>query len=233
MHALHEIAVPEALSLETLRALRARLEAIEGGVIVLRGGPTTFCRGLDFGALGSVGGAPVGAALEDFGACLLSLRGAAAPVIAVVEGAALGGGLGLAACADHLIAGPNARFGLPEVLFGLSPAMVFPAIDERVGAARARRLALSAASVDAPTALAWGLADELTPQSEEAVSRALRGYRRITREGVREVKRHPYRWSRFELGVVEGQRMTRAALEEGSVRARLSLFVEGGALPWE
>lgn len=233
MHALHEIAMPEALSLATFRALRGRLEAIDGGVIVLRGGATTFCRGLDFTALGNEGGAPVAAALEDFGACLRGLRGAAAPVIAVVEGAALGGGLGLAACADHLVAGPGARFGLPEVLFGLSPAMVFPAIDERLGAARARRLALSAASIDAPTALAWGLVDELSPRPEEAVSRALRGYRRITREGVREVKRHPYRWPQFEAGVAAGERMTRAALEDGSVRARLSLFVEGGALPWE
>ncbi len=79
--------------------------------------------------------------------------------IAVVDGAAFGGGFGLACCADFVIAGPRARFALSETGLGLPPAQIAPYVVGRLGLRLARQLALSGRRLDGPAALAIGLAD--------------------------------------------------------------------------
>lgn len=229
---LQAIEVPAALSPASLIALRERLEAIEGGVVVLRGAGEAFCRGIDFSALRDLAPDEEERALLDFEACLCRLRRAPAPVIAVVEGSALGGGLGLAAAADVLIAAADARFGLPEVLFGLYPAMVLAALEERVPAQKLRRLALEGASVDAAAALAMGLADEVSPEPDRALARWVRVLSRASAEGARALKSHPPGVARFERAVAAGRERTQAALRDPRVRARIDRFLADEALPW-
>ncbi len=79
--------------------------------------------------------------------------------IALVDGAAVGGGMGLACCADIVIATPRARFALTETSLGLPPAQIAPYLVARLGERVARRLALTGARLDGAAAAAIGLAD--------------------------------------------------------------------------
>ena len=79
--------------------------------------------------------------------------------IAVVDGAAVGGGMGLAAAADIVIATARARFSLAETSLGLPPAQIAPHLIARLGERLARRLALTGARLDGREAEALGLAD--------------------------------------------------------------------------
>src|SRR5690554_7218895 len=64
-------------------------------------------------------------------------------VIAITEGAVMGGGFGLACVSDLAIAGPTAKFGMPETTLGVIPAQIAPFVVERIGLTQARRLARS------------------------------------------------------------------------------------------
>ena len=74
--------------------------------------------------------------------------------VAVVEGRAVGGGVGLAAACDFVFAGPEAAFRLTELLFGLVPALVMPFVVARTGEHRMLRMAVLAEPYDASAARA-------------------------------------------------------------------------------
>ncbi|MBN1337342.1 MAG: enoyl-CoA hydratase/isomerase family protein [Deltaproteobacteria bacterium] len=99
----------------------------------------------------------------------------AAPVlhVCVVDGAALGWGTEYALAADYVVAGPSARFGLPETGLGVVPGSGGTArLAARVGLAHALRLALTGELVDATEAVRIGLAQEVAPSGEAALDRA-------------------------------------------------------------
>ncbi|MCZ4149781.1 enoyl-CoA hydratase, partial [Escherichia coli] len=78
-------------------------------------------------------------------------------LVALVEGAVLGGGFGLACVSDVAIAAADAQFGLPETSLGILPAQIAPFVVRRIGLTQARRLALTAARFDGREALRLGL----------------------------------------------------------------------------
>jgi enoyl-CoA hydratase/carnithine racemase len=89
-----------------------------------------------------------------------------APVIARIPGWCLGGGLEFAAACDLRIAAHDAKFAMPEVKVGI-PSVIHAALLPRlIGWGRARWLIMTAATIDAPTALAWGLVDAVAPEGE-------------------------------------------------------------------
>jgi methylglutaconyl-CoA hydratase len=95
-----------------------------------------------------------------------------APVVARVQGNALGGGSGLVACADVVVAARDAVFGFPEVRLGINPAVVSPFVLARIGS-QARRWFLTAERFGAETALRIGLVDELADDLDAEVERIL------------------------------------------------------------
>jgi enoyl-CoA hydratase/carnithine racemase len=105
-----------------------------------------------------------------------------------VDGPALGGGAGIAAAADLVIASPRATFALPETLLGLIPAAAFPPIARRVGVARARRLALGAPPLDAEEARLAGLADQVAVDLEAAADAHVRRFARLDPRAVGAMK---------------------------------------------
>lgn len=89
------------------------------------------------------------------------------PVIAAINGVALGGGLEIALCCDLRIAASHARFGLPEIKLGVIPAAGgTQRLPRLVGEARAKELILTADLVGAETALRYGLVSRVVPQAE-------------------------------------------------------------------
>ena len=100
---------------------------------------------------------------------LEAVDGCAAPVIAGVHGYALGGGSGLAACADTVVAAPDATFGFTEVRLGIAPAVISPFAIAKIGA-HARRYFTTGERFDADTALRIGLVDEVADDVAGAVA---------------------------------------------------------------
>ncbi len=87
-----------------------------------------------------------------------------APVIACLPGWCLGGGLEVAAACDFRVAANDAKFAMPEVRVGI-PSVIHAALLPRlIGFARTRWLVMTAATIDAATALAWGLVDVVAPE---------------------------------------------------------------------
>jgi isohexenylglutaconyl-CoA hydratase len=85
------------------------------------------------------------------------------PTIAVVSGVAMGGGCGLAAACDRVIAADDATFAMPEVTLGVAPAQIAPFVVRRAGARRGRWLMVSGARLKGADAQAEGLADVVVP----------------------------------------------------------------------
>lgn len=102
-----------------------------------------------------------------FGAMLRKVEALPAVVIAICEGAVLGGGFGFACVSDIALAHVDAKFGLPETTRGLPPAQIAPFVVERIGLTQARRLCLTGAQFRGTRALELGLVHETFTSEEE------------------------------------------------------------------
>ena len=133
-------------------------------VIVLAGEGRHFSAGADLQWMQRASAASVEWNLDDarrFAAMLSRIESCAKPTIARVQGAALGGGVGLVCACDIAIAAHNASFCVSEAKFGILPAVIGPALVNAVGKRHARRLALSATRIAAAEALAIGLVQKV------------------------------------------------------------------------
>ncbi len=153
-----------AMSLAMVEELRAVLAAVhsdrEVRALVLRGAGGHFCAGGDIGDMAGAranGHDAYRALNRAFGALLEEAQHAPQVLVAVLEGAVLGGGFGLACVSDIAIASTSAKFGLPETSLGIIPAQIAPFVVKRIGLTQARRLALTAARFDGEEALRLGL----------------------------------------------------------------------------
>ncbi len=112
-----------------------------------------------------------------------------APVVARVQGFALGGGSGVVACADVVVAGPDAVFGFTEVRLGIIPAVISPFVLSRIGQGAARRYFLTGERFDADVALRIGLVHEVAEDLDGAVERVVGHLLAAGPEAVRAAKR--------------------------------------------
>ena len=104
---------------------------------------------------------------------LEAIDGCPAPVVARVQGHALGGGCGLVACADIAVAAEDARFAFSEVKLGIIPAVISPFVLAKIGPSAARRYFATGERFDAETALRIGLVHEVAADLDAAVQRVL------------------------------------------------------------
>jgi enoyl-CoA hydratase len=95
--------------------------------------------------------------------CCNALRRLPVPVIARIDGYALGAGLELAAACDLRVASERAVFGMPEVRVGIPSVVEAALLPQLIGYGRARRLLLTGVTIDAEEALAWSLVDAVAP----------------------------------------------------------------------
>jgi methylglutaconyl-CoA hydratase len=138
-----------------------------------------------------------------------------APVVARVQGYALGGGSGLVACADVAVASADAIFGFSEVKLGIIPAVISPFVLAKIGTA-ARRYFLTGERFDAETALRIGLVNEVAPSLDEAVERVVAELLTSGPEAVRAAKALVRdRPSPAELPQIAARRRTSTEGQEG------------------
>jgi enoyl-CoA hydratase/carnithine racemase len=122
-------------------------------------------------------------------AMLAALDSCPAPLVARVQGYALGGGSGLVACADVVVAAPDAIFGFSEVRLGIIPAVISPFVFARIGGGAARSLFVTGERFDAETAMRTGLVDEVADDLDAAVERKLEAILKSGPQATRAAKR--------------------------------------------
>ncbi|WP_213881324.1 enoyl-CoA hydratase-related protein [Pseudomonas sp. dw_358] len=138
-------------------------------VLVLRGRGRHFCAGADLAWMQQGAALPYDANLRDaerLGQLMQALHGFPTPTLAVVQGAAFGGGLGLVACCDMAIGSTSAQFCLSEVRIGLVPAVISPYVAQAIGHRALRRYGLTAERFDGEQACALGLLAECFSNDE-------------------------------------------------------------------
>jgi enoyl-CoA hydratase len=148
--------------------LGARPNATRPRVVILTGaGDKAFAAGADVAELAALTPAEARALSENGHRAGRTLEEAPFPVIAAVNGFALGGGCELALACDFIYASDKARFGQPEVGLGLVPGFGgTQRLARRVGVAHARELVYTGAAIDAERARSLGLVNEVVPNAE-------------------------------------------------------------------
>jgi len=152
-----------ALLLEHLQAL-----AVDASVraIVFTGAEGHFCAGADVGNMQKRPATFIGQRQSNGQVThpiVKLIFGGPKPCVAAVEGICFGMGVSLAAACDYVVTATNARYCVAQLRVGLAPDVgILWTLPRRIGEGRARELLLMAKEIDAPTALSWGLANEMT-----------------------------------------------------------------------
>jgi methylglutaconyl-CoA hydratase len=160
-----------AFDAATIAALYQAFETLHGAdrvrVVFIRGAGGTFSAGADLNWMRDAAGWSEADNRDDamgLAKMLKALHDVPALTVALVEGAAMGGGAGIVAACDMAVAVEGARFAFSEVKLGLIPATIAPYVIEAVGARRARQLFLTANIFDADYAAHAGLIDLVLPE---------------------------------------------------------------------
>ncbi len=137
-------------------------------VVVLAAKGKSFSAGADLRWMQRMAGYSQQQNLEDarrLAGLMLTLQRMHKPTVARVQGSAFGGGIGLIACCDIVVASENARFALTEVKLGLIPAVISPYVSRAMGERHARRYMLTGERFSAEEAYRLGLVHEVVPES--------------------------------------------------------------------
>ena len=211
---------------------QAFVDVGRASAVVLAGEGASFCAGADVEWMR----ASVGLSLEENVADANAMRQmfeaidrCPAPVLARVQGHALGGGAGLVAAADVAIADPATLFAFSEVKLGIIPAVISPFALAKIGAGPARRYFVTGERFDAATALRIGLVSEVAEQLDAAVEHvvaellsagphAARWAKRLVRE--RPDGPETARWIAERRASDEGQEGLQAFLEKRAAKWR-------------
>ena len=194
--------------------------------VLLAGAGPSFCAGADVEWMRASAGLPFEENVADANALrrmLEAIDSCAAPVVARVQGHALGGGAGLVAAADIAIAAPGTVFAFSEVKLGIIPAVISPFVLPKIGPGAARRYFVSGERFDAETAMRIGLVSEVAADLDAAVEHVLgellsagphaaRWAKRLVRE--RPDGPETARWIADRRTSEEGQEGLRAFLEK-------------------
>ena len=190
--------VRNAFNEEMIAELTAFAESVpaDGSVraVVIRGAGPVFSAGADVQWMSKMLGYSREENLADAqraAQMFLAIDRIPAPVIGRVHGAALGGGSGLAAVCDVVVAADDAVFGFTEVVLGILPAMISPYVVRKIGPSYARELCLSGARFSAARAMDIGLVHVVTANADldTAIDAQLGLFRKAAPSAVAATKR--------------------------------------------
>ena len=229
-----DIRLPRELTPSTIATLRGDVDRAmrSDETVVLRGEGEVFCHGLGLTSLTEPEDIRANA-VHAFAELLLALRFGSSPVFAVVEGEARGGGVGLAAAADWVLALPQATFSLPEMALGMLPATIVPLLRERLTVASTRHLALSTSPILGEQALRLGLVDALaSPEGlERVLSRRLREFCRARPTAVGRWKKMCAS-AQLEEDIRAGADITAADIVDPDIVDPILAYLDEGVPPW-
>jgi cyclohexa-1,5-dienecarbonyl-CoA hydratase len=183
---LNVLNIPMVSEFNTL--LESLLGDVNLAALVLRANGKAFCAGVD---IADHAADKVGEMIHQFHGVCRKLLTTDALTIAVVNGAALGGGCELAIACDIVLASARAKFGQPEVQVGVFPPVAACVLPPQVGIKKAVELNALGTVIEAAEAHRIGLVNQVYPVEafEEQVERYLDGVRKLSRPVVRLAKR--------------------------------------------
>ncbi|MCL1125717.1 enoyl-CoA hydratase/isomerase family protein [Shewanella surugensis] len=148
---------------DELMQVMAQVEEKQYRVLVLKGANGNFCSGGDIKdmQLAKNDTSALVKLNRTFGLMIETANTLPAVVVCLLQGAVLGGGLGLACISDVAIAQTSTKFALPETSLGIIPAQIAPFVVQRIGLTATRRMALLGLRIDANQALTMGLVHQL------------------------------------------------------------------------
>jgi enoyl-CoA hydratase len=192
-----------ALMAELLAALRALGAREDLRAVVLTGaGDRAFIGGADVREMAGLDAARARGFIIRLHRVCAALRDLPVPVIARVNGYALGAGLEVAAACDLRVAAGNAVFGMPEVRVGIPSVIEAALLPGLIGWGRTRELLLLGESIDAATALRWGLVERVVPADglDAAVEACLAALLKAGRRATRLQKKLIRQWEELPVG---------------------------------
>jgi methylglutaconyl-CoA hydratase len=166
-------------------------DVADARAVVIAGDGESFCAGADVQYMRGSGQRDFDGNVEDaltMRRMLDAIDSCPAPVVARVQGHALGGGVGLVACADIAVASPGTVFAFSEVKLGIIPAVISPFALAKIGESAARRYFLTGERFDAATAHRIGLVTEVADDLGAAVDRVVGELLSAGPEAVRAAK---------------------------------------------
>ena len=215
-----------AFDAELIAELREAFSDVgDARVVLLSGQGQSFCAGADIEWQRSAIDLSFDENVEDamrLFAMMQAIDSCPAPVVARIQGYALGGGSGLAAAVDIAIASQDAVFGFSEVKLGIIPAVISPFVLPKIGEAAARRYFLTGERFDAQAALRIGLVSEVAGDLDAAVDTVVGELLTSGPQAAREAKRlartrpqgeETAQWAARMRASEEGQEGLRAFLE--------------------
>lgn len=158
-------ALSKQLRMDMRAAYDEALNDKEVRVLILTGAGRAFCAGADISSF-KFDSAYIREFLKDEISLLGMTEKYPKPVIAAVNGLAIGGGLEIAISCDIIIASEKARFGLPEAAIGLIPAFGIIRLHQLVGRAKSKELSMTGEQFSANEALRMGLINKVVPHEE-------------------------------------------------------------------
>lgn len=233
--------VHNALDPETIRRLSEVLRELAGEVkaVVIRGEGRSFCAGADLTYMEASKDFTEAENLADARALaglFHEVRTFPGVVVALVQGAAFGGGVGLVAACDVVIASSLARFCLSEVRLGLIPAVISPFLVDRMGEGACRAPVLLGYRFDAEEAHRRGLVDRIAESGhlEEALEAVLEEVAQTAPKALEEAKGLLHRVAhRLVEDVLEDTAQTIARIRVGSeAQEGLQAFLEKREPAW-
>ncbi|MGB6501165.1 MAG: enoyl-CoA hydratase-related protein [Thermoplasmata archaeon] len=219
-----------ALSTALLTELGARVDALARApgcrAVVITGDGQYFSAGADLKELATVDLSTAPEVVRSGQALFARIAALPAPVIASINGLALGGGLELALACDIRIAGESSKLGAPEVNYGLMPAYGgTQRLPRLVGVAKAKELIFTGSMIPAAEALRIGLVNKVVPAGQELraardlahtigqrAPKAIRAAKRAIREGI---ERPLLEGTALELDLFRSEVLTSTDLLEG------------------
>lgn len=135
-------------------------------VVVLTGSGDAFCAGADLKEMNSQSNVDKAQMARDLGDMLQTLYHLGKPVISLVNGPVMGGGMGLVCASDIVVASKDVVFSFPEVRLGIAPAMISYFVVQRIGQVLAKRLLLTGERFSAQTAKQWNVINECVAAAE-------------------------------------------------------------------
>ncbi len=227
-----EINIPPFLNPESIRDLSNQLsEAEKDGTrfLILKGSETIFCNGLDLKWVAANANGDYMKEMQEYGEFLKKLQTGSFISIAVVKGAASGGGMGIVCACDHVIADEASTFALPEGLLGLIPGMIMPALLNRLSPQHIKKMVLTGKNYSTQNALQWGIADDVvtTSELENAIQAAINSMKSCKKDPVGDLKQLLYKANvnKDELAQL-GMNILAAKLNEPEISERLINLAE-------
>jgi len=159
-----------------------------------------------------------------------AIRDLPVPVVARINGACMGAGLEVAVSCDIRIAGDNARFAMPEVLFDLPSVVEAALLPRLIGWGRTCWFLYRGDAIDAATALQWGMVEKAVPAGEldAAVAETVDRFMANGPVGMRQQKKLMRAWEHLPLedGILAGIDSLSAAFRDGTPGARMAKFLD-------